>query len=32
MRNAPMGGAAADGVCFFTGEKAVERVLVGRTY
>jgi prolyl-tRNA synthetase len=32
MRNAPMGGAAADGVCFFTGETAVERVLVGRTY
>jgi prolyl-tRNA synthetase len=32
MRNAPMDGAAADGVCFFTGEKAVERVLVGRTY
>jgi prolyl-tRNA synthetase len=32
MRNAPMDGAAADGVCFFTGDKAVERVLVGRTY
>jgi prolyl-tRNA synthetase len=32
MRNAPMDAAAADGVCFFTGEKAVERVLVGRTY
>jgi prolyl-tRNA synthetase len=32
MRNAPLDGAAADGVCFFTGEPAVERVLVGRTY
>ena len=32
MRNAPLDGAAVDGVCFFTGEKAVERVLVGRTY
>jgi prolyl-tRNA synthetase len=32
MRNAPLDAAAADGVCFFTGEKAVERVLVGRTY
>ncbi len=32
MRNAPMEAAPADGVCFFTGEKAVERILVGRTY
>jgi prolyl-tRNA synthetase len=32
MRNAPLDAAAADGACFFTGEKAVERVLVGRTY
>jgi prolyl-tRNA synthetase len=32
MRNSPLDGASADGVCFFTGEKAVERVLVGRTY
>jgi prolyl-tRNA synthetase len=32
MRNTPIDAAAADGVCFFTGEKAVERVLVGRTY
>ena len=32
MRNAPLDAAAADGVCFFTGETAVERVLVGRTY
>jgi prolyl-tRNA synthetase len=32
MRNTPLDAAAADGVCFFTGEAAVERVLVGRTY
>jgi prolyl-tRNA synthetase len=32
MRNVPMDAAAADGVCFFTGDKAVERILVGRTY
>ncbi len=32
MRNTPLDTAPADGVCFFTGEKAVERVLVGRTY
>jgi len=32
MRNAPMDAAAADGVCFFTGEQAVERILIGRTY
>jgi prolyl-tRNA synthetase len=32
MRNAPMDAVPADGACFFTGEKAVERVLVGRTY
>jgi prolyl-tRNA synthetase len=32
MRNTPMDAAPADGVCFFTGEKAVERVLIGRTY
>ncbi len=32
MRNAPMDAVPADGTCFFTGEKAVERVLVGRTY
>ncbi len=32
MRNAPLDAAAADGVCFFTGEPAVERILVGRTY
>jgi prolyl-tRNA synthetase len=32
LRNAPMGQAAADGACVFTGEAAVERVLVGRAY
>jgi prolyl-tRNA synthetase len=32
MRNTPLGAAPADGACFFTGEPAVERVLIGRTY
>jgi prolyl-tRNA synthetase len=32
MRNAPLTAAPADGACFFTGEKAVERILIGRTY
>ncbi len=32
MRNVPLNAAAADGACFFTGEKAVERILIGRTY
>ncbi len=32
MRNAPLDAAPADGTCFFTGEKAVERILIGRTY
>ena len=32
MRNTPLDAAAADGTCFFTGEPAVERVLIGRTY
>jgi prolyl-tRNA synthetase len=32
MRNSPLDAAPADGVCFFTGEKAVERILIGRTY
>ena len=32
MRNVPMDAALVDGVCFFSGEKAVERILVGRTY
>jgi prolyl-tRNA synthetase len=32
LRNVPNDAEAADGVCVFTGEKAVERVLVGRSY
>ena len=32
MRNTPLDAAATDGPCFFTGEPAVERVLIGRTY
>ena len=32
VRNVPMDGEAAEGVCFFTGAAAVERVLVGRAY
>ena len=32
MRNAPLDAAPADGMCFFTGETAVERILIGRTY
>ena len=32
IRNTPLDGAPADGPCFFTGGKAVERILVGRTY
>ena len=32
MRNVPMDAAVVDGMCFFTAEKAVERILVGRTY
>jgi prolyl-tRNA synthetase len=32
MRNVPQDAAAADGACFFTGEPAVERILIGRTY
>lgn len=32
MRNAPLNAAAVDGPCFFTGDPAVERILVGRTY
>ena len=32
MRNTPLDAAPADGTCFFTGEPAVERVLIGRTY
>ena len=32
LRNAPLEQAPADGACIFTGEPAVERVLVGRAY
>jgi prolyl-tRNA synthetase len=32
MRNSPIDAAAVDGACFFTGEPAVERILIGRTY
>ena len=32
IRNTPMDAAPVDGVCFFTGESAVERILIGRTY
>ena len=32
LRNAPMDQAPADGACIFTGDAAVERVLVGRSY
>ncbi len=32
IRNAPIGQAAADGACVFTGDAAVERVLIGRSY
>jgi prolyl-tRNA synthetase len=32
MRNTPLDAAPADGKCFFTGEEAVERILIGRTY
>ncbi|MEG3178591.1 aminoacyl--tRNA ligase-related protein [Sphingomonas sp. RB3P16] len=32
IRNAPMAQAAIDGPCVFTGEAAVERVLIGRSY
>jgi len=32
IRNAPLDAAPADGACVFTGEPAVERVLIGRAY
>jgi prolyl-tRNA synthetase len=32
MRNTPLDAAPVDGPCFFTGQPAVERVLIGRTY
>ena len=31
-RNTPLGGAAPDGACVFTGNAAVETILIGRTY
>jgi len=32
IRNVPRGGAPAEGTCIFTGEPAVERILVARAY
>lgn len=32
LRNAPLNAAPATGHCIFTGEQAVERVIVGRAY
>ncbi len=32
FRNVPLGAAPADGACIFTGEPAVERILVARAY
>jgi prolyl-tRNA synthetase len=32
IRNTPLDAAAADGACIFTGEPAVERILIGRSY
>lgn len=32
IRNVPRGGAPATGTCIFTGEPAVERILVARAY
>jgi len=32
LRNVPADAAPADGACVFTGEAAVERVIVGRSY
>jgi prolyl-tRNA synthetase len=32
VRNVPVDAAPVDGACFFTGEKGVERILIGRTY
>jgi prolyl-tRNA synthetase len=32
IRNVPIGSDPADGACIFTGEKAVQRVLVARAY
>ena len=32
LRNTPMDAAPAEGLCPFTGEPAVERILVARAY
>ncbi|MXP28456.1 proline--tRNA ligase [Porphyrobacter algicida] len=32
IRNVPMGGDPADGACIFTGEPAVERILLAKAY
>jgi prolyl-tRNA synthetase len=32
IRNTPLDAEPASGVCFFTGQTAVERILIGRTY
>jgi prolyl-tRNA synthetase len=32
MRNVPTDAASVDGQCFFTGDPAVERILIGRAY
>jgi prolyl-tRNA synthetase len=32
FRNVPMAAAPANGICLFTGEPAVERILVARAY
>ena len=32
VRNTPVEGPAVQGACLFTGESAVERILIGRTY
>ncbi len=32
IRNAPMGQGSAWGPCIFTGEKAVEEILIARAY
>jgi len=32
LRNVPIGAAPADGVCLFTGDAAVERIYVARSY
>ena len=32
IRNTPINGASSEGVCIFTSEAAVERILVGRSY